>query len=62
MAVGGDRSVRSGDQSGIVEKHVDAWVLTRQPGSELPYLVKMTEVGDVAFRADLGGDRAGFAR
>jgi hypothetical protein len=63
VAVGSDRTLRSCDQPGIVDQHVDPRVLAGQPRGELTHLAEVSKVGDIIiFRADLRSDRAGLAR
>ena len=62
VAVGGDRTLRSCDQPGIVDQHVDARVLAGQPRGKLTHLAEVGKVGDITLRADLRSDRAGLPR
>jgi len=57
-----DDPPRPGDQPGVIEQHVDAGVPGPQLAREIPDLIKMGEVGDVALRAQLRRDGARLAR
>jgi hypothetical protein len=62
VLVGGDDPLRPGYQPGVVKQHVHAGVPGPQLAREIPDLVEMGEVGDVAFGARLRGDGARLVR